>query len=30
MSEEERMLTMDDGYRAYLSRVRRRLIPYVY
>jgi len=30
MSEEERMLRMDDGYRAYVGRVRRRLIPYVY
>jgi protein-S-isoprenylcysteine O-methyltransferase Ste14 len=30
MSEEERMLSFDDAYRAYLARVRRRLIPYVY
>jgi protein-S-isoprenylcysteine O-methyltransferase Ste14 len=30
MSEEERMLKLDDAYRAYLARVRRRLIPFVY
>jgi protein-S-isoprenylcysteine O-methyltransferase Ste14 len=30
MSEEERMLGRDDGYRAYLARVRHRLIPHVY
>ena len=30
MSEEERMLRVDDAYRDYLARVRRRLIPYVY
>jgi protein-S-isoprenylcysteine O-methyltransferase Ste14 len=30
ISEEERMLGVDDGYRRYLSRVRHRLIPYVY
>jgi protein-S-isoprenylcysteine O-methyltransferase Ste14 len=30
MSEEERMLSFDAAYRAYLARVRRRLIPYVY
>jgi protein-S-isoprenylcysteine O-methyltransferase Ste14 len=30
MSEEERMLGRDDGYRAYVARVRRRLIPHVY
>lgn len=30
MSEEERMLRVDDAYREYLGRVRRRLIPYVY
>ena len=30
MSEEERMLSFDEGYRAYLAHVRRRLIPYVY
>jgi protein-S-isoprenylcysteine O-methyltransferase Ste14 len=30
ISEEERMLSFDDAYRAYLKRVRRRLIPYVY
>jgi protein-S-isoprenylcysteine O-methyltransferase Ste14 len=30
MSEEERMLKFDDAYRAYLARVRRRLIPFVY
>jgi len=30
ISEEERMLSLDDAYRGYLRRVRRRLIPYVY
>jgi protein-S-isoprenylcysteine O-methyltransferase Ste14 len=30
MSEEERMLSIDEAYRAYLGRVRRRLIPYLY
>ena len=30
ISEEERMLSFDDAYRAYLARVRRRLIPFVY
>jgi protein-S-isoprenylcysteine O-methyltransferase Ste14 len=30
MSEEERMLSLDDAYRRYLARVRRRLIPFVY
>lgn len=30
MSEEERTLSLDDAYRAYLARVRRRLIPFVY
>ena len=30
MSEEERMLSFDGAYRAYLARVRRRLLPYVY
>ena len=30
MSEEERLLRGDDAYAAYLARVRRRLIPYVY
>jgi protein-S-isoprenylcysteine O-methyltransferase Ste14 len=30
ISEEERMLSLDDAYRAYLARVRRRLIPFVY
>jgi len=30
ISEEERMLSFDEAYRAYLARVRRRLIPYVY
>jgi protein-S-isoprenylcysteine O-methyltransferase Ste14 len=30
ISEEERMLRLDDAYRAYAARVRRRLIPYVY
>jgi protein-S-isoprenylcysteine O-methyltransferase Ste14 len=30
ISEEERMLSFDEAYRAYLGRVRRRLIPYVY
>jgi protein-S-isoprenylcysteine O-methyltransferase Ste14 len=30
ISEEERMLSFDGAYRAYLDRVRRRLIPYVY
>ena len=30
MSEEERTLSFDEAYRAYLARVRRRLIPYVY
>jgi protein-S-isoprenylcysteine O-methyltransferase Ste14 len=30
MSEEERMLGVDRAYRAYLARVRRRLIPGVY
>jgi protein-S-isoprenylcysteine O-methyltransferase Ste14 len=30
MSEEERMLGLDVAYRAYLARVRRRLIPYLY
>ena len=30
MSEEERMLSFDDAYRAYLRRVRHRLLPHVY
>jgi protein-S-isoprenylcysteine O-methyltransferase Ste14 len=30
MTEEERMLGRDEGYRAYLARVRHRLIPHVY
>ena len=30
ISEEERMLSFDEAYRAYLERVRRRLIPYLY
>jgi len=30
MSEEERMLETDRAYREYLSRVPRRLVPYVY
>ena len=30
ISEEERMLSFDGAYRAYLARVRRRLLPYVY
>jgi protein-S-isoprenylcysteine O-methyltransferase Ste14 len=30
MSEEERMLGTDRAYREYLSRVPRRLVPYVY
>jgi protein-S-isoprenylcysteine O-methyltransferase Ste14 len=30
MSEEERMLSFDGAYRAYLARVRHRLFPYVY
>ena len=30
MSEEERMLRADRDYREYLSRVPRRLVPYVY
>jgi protein-S-isoprenylcysteine O-methyltransferase Ste14 len=30
MSEEERMLRADRYYREYLSRVPRRLVPYVY
>ena len=30
ISEEERMLSFDECYRAYLARVHRRLIPYVY
>jgi protein-S-isoprenylcysteine O-methyltransferase Ste14 len=30
ISEEERMLSFDQGYCEYLGRVRRRLIPYVY
>ena len=30
ISEEERMLSVDDAYRSYLARVRRRLIPFVY
>jgi protein-S-isoprenylcysteine O-methyltransferase Ste14 len=30
ISEEERMLGLDQAYREYLGRVRRRLIPYVY
>lgn len=30
MSEEERMLRTDKAYREYLTRVRRRLIPYLY
>jgi len=30
MAEEERMLGRDEGYRAYLTRVRHRLIPHVY
>jgi protein-S-isoprenylcysteine O-methyltransferase Ste14 len=30
ISEEERMLSFDQAYRAYLARVRRRLIPFVY
>jgi protein-S-isoprenylcysteine O-methyltransferase Ste14 len=30
MGEEERTLSLDERYREYLSRVRRRLIPYVY
>jgi protein-S-isoprenylcysteine O-methyltransferase Ste14 len=28
--EEERVLARDDAYRRYMSRVRRRLIPYVF
>ena len=28
--EEERVLTADEGYRDYTSRVRFRLVPYVY
>jgi protein-S-isoprenylcysteine O-methyltransferase Ste14 len=30
IAEEERMLRVDDAYRRYLTRVRHRLIPYVY
>jgi protein-S-isoprenylcysteine O-methyltransferase Ste14 len=30
ISEEERMLSFDEAYRAYLARVRRRLIPFIY
>ena len=30
ISEEERMLGVDDAYRRYLTRVRHRLIPFVY
>jgi protein-S-isoprenylcysteine O-methyltransferase Ste14 len=30
MSEEERMLRSDRAYREYLSRVPRRLVPYLY
>jgi protein-S-isoprenylcysteine O-methyltransferase Ste14 len=28
--EEERVLARDDSYRRYMSRVRSRLVPYVF
>lgn len=30
ISEEERMLRLDDAYREYVARVRHRLIPYLF
>jgi protein-S-isoprenylcysteine O-methyltransferase Ste14 len=30
ISEEERMLRLDDAYREYIARVRHRLIPYLF